>query len=60
MIYKLKVYDSFGRIVEQRIFENALDSIQETISAQHYLSGVYFVTLQINGRELLGQKVVIE
>ncbi len=57
---QLKVYDSFGRLVEQRTFENEQDSIQETISAQEYLSGVYFVTLQINGRELLGKKVVVE
>ena len=57
---QLAVYDNFGRLVELRTFEQEQDNIQEVISVQQYASGIYLVTLQINGRELLGKKVGVE
>ena len=57
---ELVIYDSFGRLVEQRTVAPSREEIQEVISVAHYPSGMYLVALQINGKEILGKKVIVE
>jgi len=57
---QLVIYDSFGRLIEQQVLSPIQNTITESVNVSAYPSGMYLVTLQINGKELLGKKVMVE
>jgi len=57
---QLVIYDSFGRLIQQQVVTPTNQQVQEIVDVSAYPSGIYLVTLQINGRELLGKKVLVE
>lgn len=56
---QLIIYDSFGRLVQQKTIPDPRLSIQEVIDIRDYPNGIYLVTLQLNGQELLGEKILV-
>jgi len=54
----LKLYDNLGRLLQSRAIPNPNTSIQETVDLSEYADGVYLVTLQINGTDLISRKII--
>ena len=57
---QLVIYNSFGQLMRQQTLTPIQNSIAESVDVSAYPSGMYLVTLQINGKELLGKKVIVE
>ena len=55
---QLKLYDNMGRLLQNRAIPNPNTAIRETVDLSEYADGVYLVTLQINGTNLISRKLI--
>lgn len=54
---KLKIYNSIGAVVYTKVLENKKDNFK--ISVSEYKNGLYFCSLQIDGKLLNTRKILI-